>query len=494
MNRAIGFYGRPAFVKGRDYQEWLKGVSCRVGEPPSGQGFGWTERHVQCVWFDHRFRRDVLMTSDGEPIRVLDPGRWNLGAGPDFLGATLLIGRDERVVRGDVEIHVTAEDWNRHGHREDSRYDGVCLHVTWTNTLLERSALPLGCSQLALCQQVIDHPCLLDTIDVAAYPFSVDVSPGSHAELFRSLGVETLEAMLDAAGEYRLSLGVESARDEITAVGADQALYEAIMVSLGYSRNKASFRRLARAVPLTRLREEADGDLTQAYALLAGVGGLLPEIEPGMDEATVSFLTNLWRRWWKLRDRWEPFRMNSTCWVRHGIRPLNYPERRLMVAAEMMTRVRTPGKLLLVGVEGKQRWELTELQQVFELQRPVPYWGTAYTWGRATNRVSRLLGRDRGRDMLTNVAVPWLMAMEPGLLTQLGTPELRAGADNELIRSVAHAILGPDHNSRLYRNGIRQQGLLQIFRDFFMMRPDRAAEELLRDAIDRFESQRRGST
>ena len=317
MNQSVFIGDDRPFLKGRSYRRWLAPAVNRVGESAGASRFGWTERHVQCVWFDQRFRREVLHTSDGEPVRVLDPGRWNLGAGPDFLGATLLLGRDERVIRGDVEVHVSAADWKRHGHREDSRYDRVCMHVTWTRELLERSDLPVGCYQLSLKEQVINHPCLLDTIDVTAYPFSVDVSPGSHADLFRSLHPDTLGALLDAAGQHRLSQCVERIREDVSQSGADQVLYERIMVSLGYSRNKASFRRLARAVPLSRLREEADGDVLQAYALLSGVAGLLPDIQAGMDEETTAFLSALWSRWWKISERWKPFQLTASCWIRH---------------------------------------------------------------------------------------------------------------------------------------------------------------------------------
>src|SRR5690606_4932805 len=59
--------------------------------------------------------------------KVFDPGQWNAEAGPDFRSADIAIGGQR--CRGDIEIHVHASDWDRHGHQNDFDYNGVLLHV-----------------------------------------------------------------------------------------------------------------------------------------------------------------------------------------------------------------------------------------------------------------------------------------------------------------------------------------------------------------------------
>ena len=54
--------------------------------------FPYSERHLQCVWFDSSLRPGNLVTDTGEQVIVENPGRWNLEAGPDFLDAVLIIG------------------------------------------------------------------------------------------------------------------------------------------------------------------------------------------------------------------------------------------------------------------------------------------------------------------------------------------------------------------------------------------------------------------
>ncbi|WP_286072330.1 DUF2851 family protein, partial [Duncaniella freteri] len=85
------------------------------------------ERLMHYVWQYRLLTPADMVTVDGRRISIIDPGRHNTDAGPDFFNAKIKIG--ERTWAGDVEMHVRASDWHRHHHDSDPAYDSVVLHV-----------------------------------------------------------------------------------------------------------------------------------------------------------------------------------------------------------------------------------------------------------------------------------------------------------------------------------------------------------------------------
>ena len=71
------------------YRQILTTAPAHVRESGGRTGFAFSERHLQCVWMDANLRPTSLTTRDGEALSVVDPGRWNLEAGPDFLDAEI---------------------------------------------------------------------------------------------------------------------------------------------------------------------------------------------------------------------------------------------------------------------------------------------------------------------------------------------------------------------------------------------------------------------
>ena len=163
--------------------------------------FGHSERHLQCVWFDPRLRPARLYTADGEPVSVIEPGRWNLETGPDFRDAVLLVGKERRRVCGDVEIHIASKDWTHHGHAKDPRYKNVRFHVTYyadTNP----ADLPPGTLHISLAEGLRQTSGFhFEDIDLAAYPFNRCGPPTPCSTRFKELSFDTKCALLEAAGE-----------------------------------------------------------------------------------------------------------------------------------------------------------------------------------------------------------------------------------------------------------------------------------------------------
>src|SRR4051812_30084432 len=92
-----------------------------------------TEDFLHYVWKFRLFDRTALQTEDGEEIEIFSTGIHNTDSGPDFHNARLRIG--ETVWAGNVEVHLSASDWQKHGHTADNAYDNTILHVVYRNDL-----------------------------------------------------------------------------------------------------------------------------------------------------------------------------------------------------------------------------------------------------------------------------------------------------------------------------------------------------------------------
>jgi hypothetical protein len=158
------------------------------------------ERHLQCVWYDARWRPAHLITSTGEFVHVHDPGIWNREAGPDFIGASLCI-RGE-CVRGDVEVHIRPSDWIAHGHTDDPLYRNVRLHVTYYPARAGEFCHPPGAAHIALQNALTAQPWFsFDAIELAAYPAAARAVQPPCRHILDGWNWDRKAALLEAAGE-----------------------------------------------------------------------------------------------------------------------------------------------------------------------------------------------------------------------------------------------------------------------------------------------------
>ena len=167
------------------------------------------EAVVQHAWGRGLFDRTALRTTEGEAVRVVRTGRLNRASGPDFSDALVHVGG--LAWAGDVEIHRTSADWERHGHHTDPAYDRVVLHVvlsadarTGTLRRADGSALP----EMVLLPH-LDRSLAGVVRDLASAP---DVAPRCHARWpdvpaalaqpwLRALGAARLRARAAALGQ-----------------------------------------------------------------------------------------------------------------------------------------------------------------------------------------------------------------------------------------------------------------------------------------------------
>ena len=433
-----------------------------------GRAFAYSERHLQAVWYDPRWRPPRLTGSQGEEIMIEYAGAWNLEAGPDFLGATLIVGPEKRRITGDVEIHIFPADWKRHGHQGDPRYDHVCLHLTYFEGSLPETDLPPGTLQASLRPALkSDAQFAFEHVDLTSYPYAgrADVPPCR--PVLSQWPAEARTRLLEAAGHERMRRKAERFSNLILEKGIDQAFYEALMVALGYQHNKQAFHELATRLPADLLRQLSEGDARNAYALLAGMSGLLPDdMKDRWDEETRSHIRSWWDVWWRHGSR-LPAPMTRSAWRLNGVRPLNHPLRRMMSAAWLITHYTD----MLSLVEKIMHGPAGSAGACFAESLALPetsYWHHRIALGsERQRRPSALLGSERIEAILLNVILPMAAAcgLETGSVHKL-TTAIKPEPMNQIMKQTVYYLFGPDYPSRLCKTAIQRQGLLQIFNDY----------------------------
>ena len=469
MNVASGI-ASDWFPRAAESERRAKPFPCGVCEPPPAPAAPFTERHLQCVWADDRLRPQTLVTAAGERVQVEHPGEWNTGPGPDFLNAALRVGPELRRITGDVEIHVRPADWQRHRHAGDPRYRRVCAHVAFYPGTLPAAELPAGALQIALRPALDALPDFsFDNIDLMAYPIAARATPPPCRAAMARLNPAQRGVVLDAAGETRLRRRAELLQSAMLDRGPAQVIYEEVMAALGFRPNKAPFRRLARLLPLDRLREKSAGDPVRAYALLMGIASLLPDptARRAWDDDTKTFLRRCWDAWWPLSDEFLARRMPRADWSRTGLRPANRPERRLMAAALLFAPSPSLPERIAACAQNPRGADADSLLALFDLP-DAPYWVRRLSFSSAPAKEPvALVGQARAQAILVNLLLPAFAAM--GAPAEAWKPllaALPAEEANELIRQTALRLFGPDHAPRLYRSGLRRQGLIQIHHDY----------------------------
>lgn len=209
-------------------------------EGPYGP-FAIGERAIQRLWAAGEVC-GPMPSDSGRTIRILRPGDWNRGAGPDFLGAEILV--DEERQRGDVEIHLRCADWNAHGHDQDPNFAGVILHAV---------LLP-GTKDVRTCRGFSPETVVLlphlprDLEDIAEEDALLELRgrAGEVARRVRAAEADLTEGLRQRA-LLRFRTKIRHARDRIRETGWDAACHELFVESLGLGGNRAPMSELARS-------------------------------------------------------------------------------------------------------------------------------------------------------------------------------------------------------------------------------------------------------
>ncbi len=173
-------------------------------------------------------------------------------------------------------------------------------------------------------------------------------------------------------GEKWLEFKKQRMKNLLKIALPDEALYREIMISLGYPKNKVNFLELALMVPYSKIKK-----LTKKHtiekALLYKAG-------------FTDDKTNL------PKDFDISLKMNKSVWIHRGIRPANFPEKRIKGISELLSNSIEDGIVNFFIKRIKQEVENKSLKN--SLKKIMNFEG---------------IGLQRKEEMFFNIIMPFMM-------------------------------------------------------------------------------------
>ena len=345
------------------------------------------EDFLHFLWKSRLFEPVQLVTSEGEPVEIVNLGRHNIHAGPDFFDARIRIAKT--LWAGNVEIHLRASDWNRHGHQTDPLYRNTILHVVADNDVVVRN----------------DAGATIPAIEIS-WPLAIE---HNYESLMEQHDWVNCASRLNKIDPFRIKfflngLAIERIQKKITMIENlmsglmddwNETFYLLLARSFGFRQNGDPFEMLARSLPL-QLIQRHRLSLLQVEALLFGQAGLLGE--PTLFE---EYPQQLAREYEFLSAKYNLKPMPGHLWKFMRMHPRNFPTIRIAQLAGVLQA--SPS--LFTNLIGSTKMD--EYRSLFRTGI-APYWDTHYTFFNTSKKQTKEMGEASFQLILVNVLVPFL--------------------------------------------------------------------------------------
>ncbi|UDQ96505.1 DUF2851 family protein [Lentisphaerota bacterium WC36G] len=223
-----------------------------------------------------------------------------------------------------------------------------------------------------------------------------------------------LKAHFIKLGEKRFKRFATNQTKDIISTGKNEALLKAFFCAAGYKKNQLNF------LELFDRFNCYPNEIREKYfeAILWGESGLLPDpVAADIDKNLKDFFQNIWQQWWRIRQPTT----NKINWIKTGIRPQNYPERRIAAICSFIQQFSLqPFNFFYDEINSASDIKIFEKRIYNLIQQNDPLWDNFYNFSIQTPQTTAVFGKNRANDFIIN-----------GLLPTLYGQTLLPKADNE---------------------------------------------------------------
>lgn len=342
-----------------------------------------TEKLLQYLWNYKVFKHFDFKDIEGNPVEIIQFGKWNKNAGPDFLDAKIKI--NGLVIAGNIELHVRSSDWIFHNHSQDPNYSNIIFHVVFQHDIEISELTGKNVPTLELKDYIDEnilgkYEKLVDENKFIACEsiFNKDKIPiFFHEEnILKKLEEKSLEL------EQSLTLH----KNNFEAV-----LFHSFAYSFGLKVNAFIFRQIAESIDYSIINKIRQNPF-QLEALLFGISGWLDHPK---DEQM-----KIWKREFEfIRVKFKiPDLKLHPKFLR--LRPPNFPTIRLAQLADLYFRHQN----LFSKIIGARN--AAQIYEVFTPIKASEYWDTHFNFGTVSKVQPKTLSKDFMDLIILNTVLP----------------------------------------------------------------------------------------
>ncbi|AZB24610.1 DUF2851 family protein [Chryseobacterium bernardetii] len=316
-----------------------------------------TEKLLQYLWNYKVFKYFDFKDIEGNPVEIIQFGKWNKDAGPDFLDSKIKI--NGLVLAGNIELHIRSSDWIFHNHSQDPNYQNIILHVVFQHDIeisqLSDQKVPTLELKHYIDENIIwKYERLINGNQFIACEsiFSKDKIPVNFHE------GNILKKLEEKSAEFEQSLVLYKNNFETV-------LFHSLSYSFGLKVNAYIFRQIAESVDYGIINKIRQNPL-QLEALLFGISGWLTSPEDGQ--------MKIWKREFDFLK--AKFKLSDL--IFHPkflrLRPPNFPTIRLSQLADLYRQQNLFSKIM-------EAEHIDELYNIFKSVKASEYWDCHFNFG-----------------------------------------------------------------------------------------------------------------